>query len=140
MLNCRWAYVKQELLPLLYLSFVQTWWNFESPVFSRLGTPWNVISSIIITIMCLVIYMHVVVNPAKYTAVFNFEHVNGPQWYKDALQISRIATFNLVFFFVWYKNLYGTSNLHYAFCYVHCLLVFFLLARAVNREQESDLK
>lgn len=135
MFNGRWSYLKQEWLPLVYLSFFQIWWNFESPVFNRLGTPWNAIVSIMITIMCLLIYMHIIANPTKYVAVFNLDYIDAPQWFKDALQISRIVTFNLVFLFVWYKDLYGMSNFHYIFCYAHCLLVFLLLARAVNKHR-----
>ncbi len=53
--------------------------------------------------------------------------------FKNIIRISFATVFHLGIFLVWYNNLYGMSNVYYAFSYIYCLIAVALMARAANR-------
>jgi hypothetical protein len=57
------AKFKQELIPIACLSIIQVWWSFKYPVYIRLGTPWSIIVTILVSIIGIM------------NAVYTFSHI-----------------------------------------------------------------
>ncbi len=129
--------LKQELWPILFLSIVQIWWNFNFPGFMRLQSPWNIIiafcSSIAST--ALIIYAFSCVN--KHTRRFNAESLEKQSYdfiFKNLDTICLALVAHIAIFLIWYNDVYGMSNQQYLLFYVHGFIMFVLLHRATKRE------
>lgn len=133
---------KQELIPILYLSIVQIWWSFNFPPFIKLGAPWNTMLGVIISIVCILLYMYMFTYADTYAPMFNLGY--SPKLdrigriYKNIERAWIIAIAHISLFIVWYNDLYGMSNAYYVFCYVNLIITFVLMARAVNRPKRIN--
>jgi hypothetical protein len=139
-----WVKLKQNIAALLYLCVIQTWWNFKFPAFIRLGTPWNILVSTGLSIACILIYFSIFVYPEKYAPSFNLEYLNEAPISWNLKQIHRMLFFLLMhsaFFYMWYMDFYHMPSLYYLFWYVHCAIVFIIIAHSIqeyNHEQNKD--
>lgn len=132
----RLSQLKQELLPLLYLSLVQIWWNFNFPAFVRLGNPLSYIVSVSMSIISTLAFISVFLFPEKYAPSFNFEYLDAApnaSILKKIHSIWLIIVINFSMFFLWYKDFYGMSNTYYILCYTHWIITFVLIAQAIDR-------
>jgi len=139
----RWSKFKQELIPIIYVSTFQIWWNFNFPPIIRLGTPWSTVLGLSLSIVITFVYIFTFSFADKYASQFNLEYLDGaPEPYGPILKkierIGLIAIAHISMFFVWYNDLYGMSNIYYALCYAYCLTGFVLMARAINRPKNID--
>lgn len=133
--------LKQELIPLLYISIIQIWWNFNFPAFKRLGSPLNTLVGIGMSIISTIAYISIFIFPEKHAPSFNLEYLNNAPNKSFLKQIHRIALTLFLFctmFVFWYKDLYQMSNTYYILCYVHWIIVFLLIAHTISRYNQQS--
>lgn len=135
----RWPKLKQELVPLVLLSTIQVWWNFNFSLFVKLGTPWSTIVSIATSIMGTLVYVYVFAYADIIFGNDDSDYTMPP--YAEAIQMAKtfqkIIIVGIVSFamaYIWHKNLYSMSNLYYALFYTYCILGFVLIWRASHRK------
>jgi hypothetical protein len=128
---------RQELIPIIYVSIFQIWLNFNFPAFIRLGSPWNSIISLIMSIACIIIYIFIFSYADTYASYVNLEYLDeaqNPSTLKNIERGGLLIVAHIGLFFAWHKNLYSMADMLYVLCYVHCFIAFILLYRAVNRK------
>ena len=149
----RWSKFKQEFFIILYVSITQIWFNFKFPAFIKLGTPLNTMVSLscsMVTTLCyIIIFSHADLYLAQFKQMqYNQKKCNDAQedYYikiiQKALQTTLFLAAHTIFFYIWIYDFYGASNLYYALFYVHCVTIFLLMARAINRQpllHDADL-
>lgn len=131
---------KQELLPILYLSIMQVLWSFNHPVLKRLDGFWNTLFSVVLSIVGI---LGIVIT-------FTFADILAPQFnleYLDEMPYSHILKniqktvlifiFHMTIFWMWYKKILNLPDIYYVFCYVHFIIAFALLIRAIKRPQDD---
>lgn len=133
---CFWPKFKQELLPILFLSLVQIWWNFNFPFFMRLGTPWNSMTAICSSIVSTALIIYAFSCVKGYPRRFNGDGLEKEPYdfiFKNIDRICFAIVANTGMFFIWYNDVYSMSNLQYFLFYAYGFIMFALLHRAMNR-------
>lgn len=133
----RWPKFKQELFPILFLSIVQIWWNFNFPAFMRLATPWYIMVAICSSIVSTVLIMYAFLCAKTYPRRFNAESLDKQSYdsiFKNFDKICLILVAHITILLMWYNDVYGMSNLQYFLFYMYGFMMFALLHRAMNRE------
>ncbi len=127
----RWPKFKQELIPIVCLSIIQIWLNFNFPFFGRWEAPWDTL----LTINACVIGVIGLV----YLFSFADKHFTWHKLPPNAHVVRKIERtlpiimFHFAWFFMWYKDSHNMPNIYYPLIYLNCLLMFALLYRAANR-------
>lgn len=136
-----WLKFKQELVPIVFLSTLHVWWCFNFPAFIRLGNPWGTLLSVIMTIVGVFLCIYILTFTDICRPILSLDYLDkdpdGPAL-KIITRISSIIIAHLGIFFVWYNNLYGMSNIHYAFAYFNFLMIAVLQNRAANRWPDPE--
>jgi hypothetical protein len=138
--NKRWPKFKQELIPIIYISILNTIANFKlSPFTMKLASPWNIILGTVVSVLGAIIIAY----------GFTFADIWGPRFavyppsfdegpyqevFKKIYRSIPIAVAHIGFFICWYKDYNRMSNAHYAADYVICITSWILLYRAMYSE------
>lgn len=132
----RFAKFRQELAPILLVSILSVVWAFKAPFILRLAAPWGTIlavTSSLIGIACTVLLF---TFADKLAPFMRLQHLDAHP-YGQMIKIGQIITYAIIvleLFFMWYKDLWHMSNLHYAFVYGFMALIFASFYNAMNRE------
>ena len=133
----RWLNFKQNLPTLIYLSIVQTWLNFNYPVFIRLGNPLSILITVLLSILCIAIYTYVFVYPENLSRQMNLEFLDdfpNPIFAKNLFNFLYFGLGYLFYLYLCSKNFYNVDGIWYVVWYVHYVVTFILIYRAVNRK------
>lgn len=120
-------------LLVIYLAISQVWLNFNYPAFMRLGSPFNIIVPTILTILCFNVYFIVYKFPHSFFSLFTFLN-DFPPMYKKLFIILFVAYIHVLFLYIWHKDYYAATSLFYFVLYVHCLVTFILINRAIAQK------
>jgi hypothetical protein len=129
----RWSKFKQELIPIIYLSILNTVWSFNlSPLTMRLTSPWNTLLATIMSITgaIAVAYGFTFANTLAPYLDPPLHHLDAAPYSETLKKIHRIGLVvaaHLVFLICCYKDPYRMSSAHYATSYVIHLTSWLLL-------------
>ena len=73
--------------------------------------------------------------PEKYVPQINLEWLDDAPnslLLKEIFKIIMILVFHLGLFYFWYIDFYGMPDIFYAISYVHCIIAFMLMAKALD--------
>lgn len=132
--NC-WFPFKQNLPTILYLSFVQTWLNFNYPAIIKLGSSLTLLSSAVISIVCIIVYTYVFLFPEKYAPLVNLKFLDDfpdPILYKGIFIGLLLFVFNSTYLYLWYIDYHHASDAWYVVWYAHYVITLMLMYRAVK--------
>jgi hypothetical protein len=143
-LKSRLSKFKQEALPILFCSVLNTWFLMKFPVFMKLGAvsgPIITLLNCMLGIFCIVILF---TFADVFAGLFNFN--------SEALDLlpfgNVIKIFNKVMYivilpcayaFVWYKDFYHQPTIFYVLTCIFSILFLVLWLRAVSRESLQQL-
>jgi hypothetical protein len=139
----RWSKFKQELIPIIYLSILQTVWNFNLPLIMKFKSPWSIILATIMSVLGAIIIAYSFTFADTFATHFNpeLQHLDNipySELLKKLHRITPVAVFHVVLFIFWYKNPYGMSNAQHAAQYVIRLTSWILLYRAMYCEPVEE--
>jgi uncharacterized membrane protein len=133
----RWSKFKQELIPIIYLSILQTGWNFNRPLIMRFKSPWSIILATIMSIVGIMVTAYGFTFADTFAPYFNLHHLDAAPYSETLKKIHRtslIIVVHIILFVAWYKDFYRMSSVHYAISYVICLTTCILFYRAMRSE------
>jgi len=131
-----WGKLKYNSFPHAYLCIMQTWLSLYFPAFVRLGSPWNTLISLWMSIGCMGIYISIYMFPELYAPSFNLHYLDDaphPSILKKIHRASLIGIMHVAFFYMWYRDFYRAPHLYYIICYVHWVITFALIMQVINR-------
>jgi len=134
--GARWSEFKHEIFPLLYLAIVQTWFNFKFPLFVRLGMPLSVIVCAIMSMSIIFCYCTIFLFPEIYAPHYNLEWLDDspdPEFFKEIYTFCLRIIIWGGFFYFWYTDYYGMSNVNYVFLFVHWFITYMFMVRIMHR-------
>ena len=134
------SHLKQEIIPLTYLSFANIWWSFNSPVLTGLGVPLDTIMSVIVSILSVTLCFSIFLSPAKYASFFTITFLDDTpdpdRWKKNYLiWVLIVLAFSLSL--CWYYNLYNMSFTYYALCYGHGCVTYLLILQRIEKYNQQ---
>ncbi len=138
----RWSKIKQELLPIIYLSVIQIWWSFNFPLYARAGAPWTTILGVGMSILGVVMYAIIFSSPQKFVTYLKFDQIDEALLYghiiKKFMRLWMVIVGFLTMLIMWYKNVYHMPSVYYVLIYIHFTVFYILLFRAANREMTCE--
>ncbi len=140
-IEINWPKLRQELVPIIFLSMSHVWWTFNFPAYIRLGSPWNIIVSLYISGISIVSYIIAFSTAnrcASYLSLDSFDDLPEAHIYSDFFKKltrgSIVAIALITILFLWRIDFYGMPDLYYAAFYTHIIATFALWYRAVYRK------
>lgn len=131
----RWPQLKQELLPVIYVCIVQTWWYFYFTPFIKIRN-FSPVLGILLTILSYFICISPFIFPEGYVSAFTLKHLDHAPAATNLKLMNRtiqLIIAMIALFIFWYNDLYDMPNTLYALLYAHCVIVYILMARAIKR-------
>lgn len=138
----RWPQVRKKLPELLYVAIVQTWFMMRFPTIVTLASPFDIIFKIGISILAFCMCFSIFVFPEDYASALTLEHLDNhpyPEFTKRITFAMQLVFAHVGFFLLWYKDYYGVSNTAYALLYAHCVILYFLIYKAVWESKNDTL-
>lgn len=132
---------KQELPSIIFISAIQIWWCFNYPLYTRLGTPWNTLLGVGLSIVGIIACIYIFTFADKMASVFNFDSLAKYPYsdmLKKVIKIYLIACFHFGIFIIWYNDFCHLPHLYYVLSYINFLIIFVLFLRAMNRPVACD--
>ncbi len=122
--------LKPNFIPFIYVCNAQMVLNFTFPPFIRWERPFNIIIPIIVTIICVIIYIHSFAFPAKHIEDFELKIEETTPRLDKIYKLLHIFLFHMAFIYIWYKNPFDLTNWLYFTYYLHFIIVHALILRA----------
>lgn len=130
----RWSKLKTEFFSVLYLCIVQTWLNFTFPTFIELGVPFCVGISIVAILWYIFSFSQadIYLTPLM-LEVFNDVQEEHRETMRNILRAALFVFAHILFLYIWRHDYYRMSSFYYPLYYLHFVIAYTLMIRAVTR-------
>lgn len=136
----RWPQFKEEWPTLAYLTVVQIWLSFNWPVFVRLGSPFNIVVPVLVSIACTIFHTYVLLFPeclVRQMSLEFFDDFPDPVFFKRMHRAFMVAIFHLVYLYMWYIDCYRMPTIWYFVSYVYSVITYMLIYNAVKKHFDN---
>lgn len=129
--------VKKNWPSLLFLTVWQTALNFTFPALERLGGLWYFAVGSLLSIWCIIVFVHLAMYPEKLRPLLTFEFFDN---FPDAIFVKRLfvafmVAINLACYFTfWYIDYYAMPSIWYLIWGLHGLITFMIMDEIIRKD------